>query len=278
MLFAYQAGATAGPKVSELGPGGAGNKHNLSAKAWSGGSYTGFNPNKYKADDVAGKGQQICIFCHTPHSANVEGGAPLWNRTFSTATFSRYSSTTMKIRTDSSISSAAGYDAGWQPDGSSKLCLSCHDGIKSLWTLLGDRTIAMDSGAEDVITGLASFEPTTNKMTTGHHPVSFRYDGTIPADINALRSGDGYGYRSSTLSTYVKLDKNGKMQCTTCHNAHQNQTDDTDCYEGACQPTYRKRAPFWVYGASGVAGTDRDDVCTSCHNIATPLPNSPMTP
>ena len=125
--FAYKAGATApGPKVSEEST--TGNKHNLSAKAWKSGTYTGTNPNTYRATDdptANPKGQQICIFCHTPHNANVEGGAPLWNRRFSTVTFSRYSSATLQIRLNSAAKTPAKYDdtstPAWQP-----CCRCCH--------------------------------------------------------------------------------------------------------------------------------------------------------
>jgi hypothetical protein len=280
MPFAHQAGAVApGPKVSEVSVSSGGNKHNLSAKAWPN-AYSGAyntvnlvsNPNTtYKAtDDPTGnpKGQQICIFCHTPHSANVEGGAPLWNRRFSTETFSRYSSGTLQIRLKSATTTAtAGYDASWQPDGSSKLCLSCHDGVNTTDHRLGDvlngGPIAMTN---DVITGIASFNPTNNKMKTGHHPVSFVYDATIRDAILSSKPSYTLPPTSGALAV-VKLDKNSKMQCTTCHNAHQNQTDDDDCYGGSCTPTSRKKTPFWVYGASGVAPTDRDAVCQACHPL-----------
>ncbi|MGB9081403.1 MAG: hypothetical protein WCD00_08890 [Desulfuromonadaceae bacterium] len=278
--FAYQAGATApGPKVSELSAAGKGNKHNLSAKAWPSGTtnYSNTadyiatdNPNTYKAFyDPTGnpKGQQICIFCHTPHSANVEGGAPLWNRAFSTQTFSRYSSATLQIRLKSATTTAtAGYGTSWQPDGSSKLCLSCHDGVSSLGAVLNGGTIAM-VGGNDVILSIASFNPSNNKMKTGHHPVSFVYDETIRGAIDTGKFLTNI-YKLPSIGA-VKLDKKGKMQCTTCHNAHQNQSHDDQCYNvsgDACDATYtRKKAPFWVYGGSGSAAADQQDVCLTCH-------------
>lgn len=283
--FAYQAGAAApGPKVSEVSVNG--NKHNLSARAWTGGSYTGTNPNTYRAiDDPTAnpRGQQICIFCHTPHSANVEGGAPLWNRKFSKETFSRYSSGTLQIRVNSAARTPAGYDTpAWQPDGSSKLCLSCHDGSDNttvdttthgLGTLLRGNPITMTA---DIITGVASFNPSTNKMKTGHHPISFKYDTNVAAAINAVKGASPDEYVMPDTAK-AKLDKNSKMQCTTCHDAHQNQSDDDSCYGGACSATSRKTAPFWIYhGGGNTAAQDRDAVCTTCHALT--LPNSPLTP
>lgn len=259
----------AGPKVSEVG-----NKHNLSALGRELNT-TNVIPNTsaYRAtNDTSGNasGQQICIFCHTPHNANVLEGAPLWNRDFSSASFSRYTSATLRIRIDDTAKTASGYTAAWQPDGSSKLCLSCHDGVASLGNVLRGGPITMISGKE-VITGFASFAD-PNKMKTGHHPVSFVYNSAVVTAINAGKSG--YQLPSAAtpqaLADSIKLDRNGKMQCTTCHDAHQNKSKDTDpnaTYDGT-----RKIAPFWVYGAANDGTTDHDSVCTACHPLTTPAP------
>ena len=64
---------------------------------------------------------QICVFCHTPHHAEAIPQAPLWNRQASGATYTPYASTS----TDAN-------DIAATPGGSSKLCLSCHDGTIAL--------------------------------------------------------------------------------------------------------------------------------------------------
>jgi hypothetical protein len=68
---------------------------------------------------------QICVFCHTPHGSDTSQAAPLWNKTLQNSTYTPY--------TSSSFDAAAiqGASAG-QPLGSSKLCLSCHDGVVAL--------------------------------------------------------------------------------------------------------------------------------------------------
>jgi hypothetical protein len=80
-------------------------KHNL--------SITG--PGTIKAESERG----ICVFCHTPHNASP--AYPLWNHDLSAVTnYTNYWSPTLNA-----------YDSEAQapePDGSSKLCLSCHDG------------------------------------------------------------------------------------------------------------------------------------------------------
>ncbi len=268
VLIVCQANAIApGPKVSA-----AGNKHNLSA------SNTGV---KYRAfDDPVNnpRGQQICIFCHTPHSANVVGQTPLWNRKFSSETFQRYSGTALFQITKLA---AAEYGSGAQPNGSSKLCLSCHDGVANLGEVFSGQTIAMAAnsnlGDPNAIEGLASFKPSTNKMKNGHHPVSFVYTDAIATAINTGKSTATY--KMPTVPPEVKLDKQGRMQCTTCHDAHQNKSDDDACYDNgglpiACSTTDpRKIVPFWVsHIGTNTASQDHDAVCTACHALTTPAP------
>ena len=265
LSLVYQTDAVAaGPKVSES-LGGIISKHNLSAKAWLSGSYSQSNTNTYKAtDDPTGnpKGQQICIFCHTPHSANVEGGAPLWNRKFSTKVFQRYSgSSTFVIKNNTNA------QYGSQPDGSSKLCLSCHDGASNMGTLFDGSVIAM-VGADVIAAGPTSFNPdspSTNKMRYGHHPVSFVYNAAVASAINTGKGLPVSTYAFPPGISAVKLDKNSKIQCTTCHDAHQNQSDDTAFYSSPNNT--RKIAPFWVYGGGGSATVDQSAVCTACHPI-----------
>jgi cytochrome c553 len=250
ILTAVLQAIAAGPMVSQPG-----NKHNLSALNSGAGIV-------YKAtnDPINNpRGLQICIFCHTPHNANVVGQAPLWSRKFSSESFQRYSTVpnTLQIR---KISDAQ-YGTGAQPNGSSMLCLSCHDGVSKLGDLYDGSKIAM-SGA-DVISGITSFKPSTNKMKSGHHPVSFVYTAAIAASINSGKLVTTY---QMPLLTQVKLDKLGRMQCTTCHDAHQNMSNDTDCYGGTCNGTNtRKMAPFWVYGVNNNGDTDQQAVCTTCH-------------
>lgn len=260
--IAYQALAV-GPKVSEPK-----NPHNLSAAN----TISGF---QYKATNDAAnnpRGQQICVFCHTPHNSNVESQGPLWNRKPSAETsFQRYSSSTLKIRGEVS---AALYGTGAQPNGSTKLCLSCHDGSSRLGDVYTGGEIAMVKSVID-INGISSFNNSSNKMKSGHHPVSFVYTAEIGRAIESARglTADNSTYKMPSLSA-VKLDKQSRMQCTTCHDAHQNMTDDTVCYGGPCDSTFtQKVAPFWVLGTSGVAATDQQSVCTTCHPmVAGPWP------
>src|SRR5215831_18282178 len=79
-------------------------KHNLSVAS----------PGTIKAKSET----DLCIFCHTVH--RTTGQTPLWSHTMSSVSnYVIYSSPTLKATVG-------------QPDGSSRLCLSCHDGTVAL--------------------------------------------------------------------------------------------------------------------------------------------------
>ena len=141
---------------------------------------------------TANASDEVCIFCHTPH--NAQATEPLWNHGITAATFTTYSSTTLNATVG-------------QPDGSSKLCLSCHDGTVALDTFGGNTGTHFISGTAALGTDISN-----------DHPVSFLYDA-------ALVTADGGGLVSpasaSLVVTGVPLYA-GKMQCASCHQVHDN--------------------------------------------------------
>lgn len=160
-------------------------RHNLSAGG----------PGTVKAAEEA----QICIFCHTPHNTAPSG--PLWNRRSPGATYTPYTSSTLK--------SIPG-----QPTGASLLCLSCHDGTIALGDVLTRATpIAMSGGVTTIPAGASRL----GTDLSDDHPVSFAYTA-------ALASANGELASPATLTGRVRLDATGQMQCTSCHDPH----DDTN--------------------------------------------------
>ena len=100
-------------------------------------------------DLSAVSGGKVCGFCHTPHRAIAQ--TPLWNHSLSTAVYKIYESSSLEA------------DVG-QPTGSSKLCLSCHDGTIAL-----DQTVTGSSGGSTFI------EPGAANLGTDlsdDHPIS----------------------------------------------------------------------------------------------------------
>jgi predicted CXXCH cytochrome family protein len=141
---------------------------------------------------------EVCVFCHTPHNSSPK--APLWNRFDSGATYLPYRSTTTKATVG-------------QPTGASKLCLSCHDGTVALG-MVRSRSTAIRLGG-----GSATMPPGNSRLGTDladDHPVSFVYD-------SALASANGQLKNPSSLLGAVRLDQNLQVQCTSCHDPHNNQ-------------------------------------------------------
>jgi predicted CXXCH cytochrome family protein len=141
---------------------------------------------------------EICVVCHTPHAADTTVvDAPLWNHEVTAATFTPYPS-------GGTMQAAPG-----QPDGSSKLCLSCHDG-----------TVALDNfGGATGGTNYVSGATLIDVDLRDDHPVSFTYDAT-------LASNDGQLYdpttQTSGLGSTIDVDMlfSGKLQCASCHDPH----------------------------------------------------------
>ena len=146
-----------------------------------------------------------CHNCHVPHKAGGEHedayGVPLWSDAQASddiVPFTLYSSKKFDaLQTDIS-----------QPDGASRLCMGCHDGTYSFFSL----PFGVDSEAKfDPADGLAN-----------SHPVSFTYDaalaGAVPNgglyDPTVALSGLG-----GTIDEDL-LDSEHKLQCTSCHDVH----------------------------------------------------------
>jgi predicted CXXCH cytochrome family protein len=137
----------------------------------------------------------VCIFCHTPHRAGPE--LPLWNHHTSKATYTPYNSSTIKATVG-------------QPTGSSKLCLSCHDGTVALGMVHSrSMPITMQGG----VTVLPPGRTRLGTDLSDDHPVSFTYDAALAAANGQLRD-------PGTLTHRVRLDHNNQMQCTSCHDPH----------------------------------------------------------
>ena len=160
---------------------------------------------------------EICIFCHTPHDSKPS--SPLWNKEDPGTAYVLYSSST--------ISAVPG-----QPDGSSTLCLSCHDGTIALGNVIsraGDISFAAG------ITRMPAGRSNLTSDLSDDHPVSFLYNA-------ALAAADGQLRDPSAVFHPVGLE-NGKMQCTSCHDPHKN-----------------------IYSDFLVASTQFSGLCINCHD------------
>lgn len=141
---------------------------------------------------------QICVFCHAPH--NSSPSAPLWNRRDPGSTYTPYTSSTAKAT------------AG-QPTGASLTCLSCHDGTIALGELLSRATAVTMAGG---VTTLPAGNSNLGTDLSDDHPISIAYTSALAAARN------GELVDPATLTGKVKLDNRGQMQCTSCHDPHDN--------------------------------------------------------
>ncbi len=161
---------------------------------------------------------RVCIFCHTPF--NLKKDIPyLWNRQVSVTNYIPYQSSTL-------------YATVGQPTGASKLCLSCHDGTIAFGALVTETSEIMFAG------GIRFMPEGPAKLGTDlsdDHPVSFVYDSSLAISNGELTD-------PSTLPPEVKLDRDGQLQCTACHDPH----DDTN-------------------GKFLVMPNINSDLCTACH-------------
>lgn len=170
-----------------------------------------------KGDIKAASESEICLFCHTPHKSRPV--APLWNRNDPGSIYTLYNSSTMKALPG-------------QPDGSSILCLSCHDGTIALGNVLS-RTSDIEFGS---ITTMPRGNSNLSTDLRNDHPVSFIYNASLSASDGQMKS-------PADINSTITLE-NSKLQCTSCHDPHKN-----------------------IYSNFLVASTLNSVLCNSCHQL-----------
>ena len=141
--------------------------------------------------DKDGKSTNPCYFCHTPH--NTVATRALWNRTVPGNTYKLYESSTLKAALN-------------QPTGASRLCLSCHDGTIAL----DERPDKAKPRKSGILTGKASL----GTDLSDDHPISFKFDSALSTVRQEL-------VNPNLLPSSTKLDESGQLQCTSCHDAHE---------------------------------------------------------
>jgi predicted CXXCH cytochrome family protein len=160
------------------------------------GSAHDFSASRLSRGTATGRGE-TCVFCHTPHTSAPQ--TPNWSRSVGGRVYIPYSSSTMEA-------------VPGQPTGTSKLCLSCHDGTIGLDSV-GDRLTPVP------IAGLLSRRSNLSTDLSDDHPISFPYD----FDLAARRPGI---VPPTLLPQEVRLDGEAQVQCTTCHDSHSDEFGD----------------------------------------------------
>jgi len=184
-------------------------KHNFSASTIPG------LPGNEERSMKATSESQVCVFCHTPHGASDLPKAPLWNRSLSTSSYIPYSSSSLDAT-----------DLG-QPEGKSKLCLSCHDGTIAIGSVnvlnrKENPTISFTGTESD-----GSIDESDQGSRSGYtrrlgvdlsndHPISFTYDSALSLRDGELRAPNepGQSVAERSPGNHAKLPlEDGQVEC-----------------------------------------------------------------
>jgi predicted CXXCH cytochrome family protein len=148
---------------------------------------------------------------------------PLWNRTMPAEAYTIYTSRSLNAQPG-------------QPTGTSKMCLSCHDGTIALGSVVSRGQPIMMSGG---VTTLPAGHANIGTDLRDDHPISFRFDSALAGKNARLKD-------PAALPSQIRLDGNNELQCTACHDAHNN-----------------------TFGNFLVMRNDRSELCISCHQMGT---------
>jgi len=170
------------------------------------------SPHDFSSAGIINPTGEICRVCHVPHDhqRSLYTNGLLWNHQVSSATYTMYGSAWSS--TIEGVQSA-------HPDGTAKLCLGCHDGtvgIDSLDKYAGGVFHIYDF--DDGIYQISEFRDGANVDLRGTHPISIRFP--------AGQTGDGKNFTDPASATWANGDTvastldNGKLQCSTCHDVH----------------------------------------------------------
>ncbi len=223
----------------------AGNSHNFTYP--NGGLFQGTN-------------DQVCIYCHTPHNAapkiDVNGTyvyLPLWNKTMF-GNVATLSPAFEMYQSDSFIAKNSTYGNTGYPTGYTLMCMSCHDGISSMFAVrnnsgAGGSDIPLQPTTPGANMGSGEpYDPSRNPVIgrdlSNDHPVSFVYNMVL-VNAEATANNDVPGLRDpASVSKALKL-RGGRLECTTCHDPHDYGSPD--------------REPFLRMSNAGSA------MCIECH-------------
>jgi predicted CXXCH cytochrome family protein len=219
-------------------------KHNLGS--------AGPGPNTFSGTT------EVCVFCHTPHGADVTAEVPLWNKTLAApASYTTYDT----LGTTS-------LDGATAPVGSVSIaCLSCHDGTQAMDAVLnapgsglaGDATWQAGTWTGDPNPqGVANL----GQNLTDDHPIGIQYGGGgittgTPAaatnDDDFVQAGAGLGNTQANGRTVWWVDTEGTPNGT------------------------REKTDMQLYTRSVAAidaGADQPFVeCASCHDPHSDTPS-----
>ena len=255
-------------------------------------AYTVHNLSNFVPGDLAGMSryiksnsqQQICIFCHTPHSGTV--ATPLWNKVMPNQSFNMYTTSTTLSATAKKATA---------PSQESLLCLSCHDGRTAINVLhqAGTDTNVQTHGNDTVVDisgtfddnvqqgktygyslgglGFSDYGPNLGKIghgatttesyyggnLTDDHPISFSYSDAQQEKTDKLNNLATVAAKSGG---HIKFyGPTSRMECCSCHDPHVNYGADRMGNTWTAGNADPKLRPFLVMDNS------TSQLCLACH-------------
>jgi len=204
--------------------------HDLSGIVWSG-----------TATEDNG---ETCVYCHTPHAANTAfDGAPLWNKDSAVATannaFVLYGATAAGTQGVTIAGTAVG-NTGGVVNAPSMACLSCHDGVSAVNSIVNAPGAGFSAGGDGLVGDTAT--PITDALLLNNaladlgnagvdlsndHPISVPYPvggtaATNPASLilsTTTLSGTWAG--ASTIDDLLRTTSGvAYVECGSCHDPH----------------------------------------------------------
>ena len=196
---------------------------------------------------------EICVFCHTPHASNTAfNGAPLWNKKSMTSTaFTMYGAADAA----STGKTIAGTDTDTDPGSPSLACLSCHDGVSSIDSIVN----APGSGSGSLLNGgiagtdllIGTIGNNDNaaigalsgaNVLSDTHPISIIYGGPLtggqdyvsgpaslrPQDANLSTASGSAWSGATTVGDLLRGPDSDKVECGSCHDPHNGTAKTTE--------------------------------------------------
>jgi len=158
-------------------------------------------------DNTGNTGAQICVYCHTPHNANLEIDGPLWNRNVAVGTYTMYNGGAP------SGSIKGTFDASPNPE--TLICLGCHDGVSAVDSIVNlpgrDPDVTWATGGQS-LSDIASYAVLGSDLSDDH-PVSITFEPTLNAGLAAMGVPEAAGLKFFGPGA-------NKVECATCHNVH----------------------------------------------------------
>jgi hypothetical protein len=147
--------------------------------------------------------KSACGVCHTIHGS-AEQQVPLWAHKSTEATFTAYTSPTLDAQASTGLS------------GSSRACLSCHDGTVAVNNFGG----MIQGGSAELIDPVASL----GTDLSDDHPVGIVYDSALAVKDGFLKNPEttlvtGPDF-TGTRTISQEMLRAGRLECVSCHDVH----------------------------------------------------------